>query len=188
MLTHAWNYLMGVRKMARSYGISLDKAREIDERLSAEYEVLVGWRTALVERVLGKWEKLPGRRRKVCTEEGTRFLANPFGWQKFWLGVEGSQANEVVAFLPQSTGASMWARCAVQLEERYPIMTGTYDSFVLVVPDARSDINEAAAFMAEVMEQEWACMNGTTYPTELQVGLNWGEYNERENPRGLRLV
>jgi uracil-DNA glycosylase family 4 len=185
MLTHAWNYLMGCQKMARTYGIPLKMAREIDRKLSERYPTLVGWREQLIREVLGRWERPYGRPRKVCVEPGERYLANPFGWQRYWLGVEGSQANEVVAFLPQSTGASIWTRCALQLREFYPIMTGTYDSFVLVVPAVGKEREKAAEVLRTIMEQPWDEMGGVKFPVEISWGFNWGEYGEG-NERGLR--
>lgn len=186
-LTHAWSYGMKPPHMARTFNISDEEARRIDYRLTEAYPVLVRWRQQLVDDVLGLWEVVPGSRGQRCIQEGRRFLANPFGWQMYFLGINADQANEVIAFLPQSTGAGMFTRCAPQLEERYPIFTGTYDSFVLVVPADPKEVREARHFIVEVMEQEWPELQHKTFPTEVQVGYNWGEADD-SNPRGLKEV
>ena len=185
-LSHGWGYGMGPAKMASTYNMSLAEAVRIDNNLRKAYSVLVSWREALVDRILGVWERVPGEKRRACTREGQRLLANPFGWQLHFLGLEGRQANEVIAFLPQSSGAGMWTRVAPQLEARYPIYTGTYDSFVLIVPDTAADIRQAAEFLRVTMEQTWPQLSDRSFPCEVSYGWNWGKYDAERNPRGLR--
>lgn len=183
-LTHAWSYGMKPPHMARTFNITLEEAVRIDAALSSAYPRLVEWRRRLVEDVLGVWESVPGTREMRCVREGRRYLANPFGWQLHFLGIEGSQANEVIAFLPQSTGAGLWTRVAPLLADRYAIFTGTYDSFVLSVPV--EEVHEAKLFLRNVMEIKWEELGGASFPCEVSVGTNWGEYDEQTNPRGLR--
>jgi len=185
-LSHGWGYGMGPAKMASTYNMPLAEAVRIDNNLRRAYAVLVSWREALVDRILGVWERVPGERRLACTREGQRLLANPFGWQLHFLGLEARQANEVIAFLPQSSGAGMWTRIAPLLEARYPIYTGTYDSFVLIVPDSAAEIRNAAAFLRDTMEQPWPELSNRTFPCEVSYGWNWGKYDAARNPRGLR--
>jgi uracil-DNA glycosylase family 4 len=186
-LTHAWSYGMKPLHMSRTFNITMAEAKRIDKALSEAYPRLVQWRQQLVDDVLGVWERKPGSRAMRCVREGRRFLANPFGWQLHFLGVDAAQANEVIAFLPQSSGAGMFTRCGPLLEERYPIFTGTYDSFVLVVPCTPNDVKEAIAFLTTTMERPWPELEGRTFPCEVSVGYNWGDANEG-NPRGLKEV
>lgn len=185
-LTHAWSYGMRPMKMANTFGISLKEAVRIDERLSSAYPLLVGWRNQLVVDVLGVWERPLGGHGVICVKPGRRYVANPFGWQNYFMGVGGEQANEVIAFLPQSTGAGMWTRCAPILEERYPLFTGTYDSFVMIVP--ASAWKEGVEFITKVMQRTWPELGDRSFPCEVSVGHNWGDFHEEKNPQGLKEV
>jgi uracil-DNA glycosylase family 4 len=185
-LTHAWSYGMGPPHMSSTFNIKLSEAVRIDTRLREAYPILVGWREQLVDDTLGVWESVPGERTKICVKAGRRLLANPFGWQMHFMGREARQANEVIAFLPQSSGAGMWTRVAPVLEARYPLFTGTYDSFVMIVPDTSKDIHEAAAFIKTSMERTWPQLANRSFPCEVSYGWNWGKYHPQHNPRGLR--
>lgn len=186
-LTHAWSYGMQPRLMSSTFDISMKEALAISQKLAAAYPILVSWRDGIVEDVLGTWVRVPGERRMVCTKPGKRILANPFGWQLHFMSVDGAQANEVIAFLPQSTGAGMWSRVAIQLHAlKLHIYTGTYDSFALV---ARAE--EALAVAQElkrIMEQPWKELENRTFPCEVAVGRNWGAYDPLKNVDGLREV
>ena len=184
-LTHAWSYGMKPPHMTRTFNITAKEADRIDLALSEAYPMLVRWRTQLIIDVLGLWERVPGERNQRCLQPGRRYLANPFGWQLHFLGINADQANEVVAFLPQSTGAGMFTRCAPLLEQRYPIFTGTYDSFALVVPATPADVREAAEFLTTTMERTWPELEDRSFPCEVEIGYNWGAATE-ENPRGLK--
>jgi len=186
-LTHAWSYGMQSRKMSATFNITIEEAAEIDVKLSAAYPRLVAWRAQLVNDVLGVWDRAKYDR-PVCVKEGRRYLANPFGWQMYWWGVDASQANEVIAFLPQSTGAGMWTRCAPLLHERYPVVQGTYDSFVLLVRKDGKEVREASEFLQSTMEREWSELDGKSFPCEVAVGYNLGDYDENKNEYGLKEV
>lgn len=186
-LTHAWSYGMQSRKMSATFNISIAEAVEIDMKLSAAYPRLVTWRAQLVNDVLGVWDRTTYDH-PVCAKEGRRFLANPFGWQMFWWGIDASQANEVIAFMPQSTGAGMWTRCAPILHERYPVVQGTYDSFVLLVRRVASEVREAREFLVSTMERTWDELGGLSFPCEVSVGFNLGEFDEEKNEYGLKEV
>jgi uracil-DNA glycosylase family 4 len=186
-LTHAWSYGMQARKMSATFNITIEEAVEIDVKLSTAYPRLVEWRTQLVTDVLGLWDRMTYDK-PVCAKEGRRFLANPFGWQMFWWGIDAVQANEVIAFLPQSTGAGMWTRCAPILHARYPVVQGTYDSFVLLVRRDATEVREAREFLVKVMERTWDEIGGLSFPCEVSVGFNLGEYDEEKNTYGLKEV
>jgi DNA polymerase I-like protein with 3'-5' exonuclease and polymerase domains len=182
-LTHAWSYGMQPPKMSKTFNITLTEAGLIDEKLSLAYPQLVQWRTQLVNDVLGVWERKGDR--SACIQQGRRLLANPFGWQMHFLGVEAKQANEVIAFLPQSTGAGMWTRCAPILESRFPVYTGTYDSFVLVVRAEPTEVRQAIEYLKATMERPWPELDNKTFPCEVQVGYNLGEQT-KDNKYGLK--
>ena len=186
-LSHAWSYGMQPPHMSRTFNITLKEAVTIDLKLSDAYKVLVNYRQQLIIDILGIWETIVGGRGMRCIKAGRRFLATPFGWQMHFNGINAMQANEVIAFLPQSTGAGMFTRCAPTLEARYPVFTGTYDSFVLVVPATTNDVREAREFLTETMEQPWPQLGGKTFPSEIAVGYNWGTVSD-SNPRGLQEV
>jgi DNA polymerase I-like protein with 3'-5' exonuclease and polymerase domains len=176
MCMHAWSYGMRPRAMVSHFGITLKEARHIDEVLSQRFQGVVRWRERLVQQVLGE----EGR-------GGTRVLQNPFGWRRTFLGGP-EQQNSVIAFLPQSTGASMWVRVAVALDEAgMHVVTGTYDSFLLAVPKDDEAVARAVQVLRSEMERSWPEMEGRTFPAEIAVGYNWGKASE-DNPRGLTPV
>lgn len=185
-LTHAWSYGMQPPHMAKSFNISTKEAVRIDVALSMAYPQLVVWRRKLVDDVLGVWENRDGR--NICTQSGRRFLSNPFGWQFHFLGVGAAQANEVIAFLPQSTGAGMWTRCAPMLERVFPIFTGTYDSFYLVVHNTVLQISKAKTLLRTVMERVWPEIGDRSFPIEISIGKNMGAYHEDTNLYGLKTI
>ena len=148
--------------------------------------------------MLGRYGR-KGTRNTQLVKPGSRFVSNPWGWQLYmWGGGERKrdartgktialpvQAGEVVAFRAQGSGASMWAICAPQVEERYPIFCGTYDSFTILVPNATNEVHKAAEYLKGVMEQPWAEVDGMVFPVEVSWGLNLGKYSE-DNPYGLK--
>lgn len=200
MARHGWTYSpTPVRMLMANYQMAMEDAKRVDDVLSEAHPRVLAYKKELIETVLGKWE-VHGQSKARCVENGTRFIYNPWGWQLYMWGEGESkidprsglkvafpvQAGEAMAFMAQASGASMWTLCAPPLEERYPIFSGTYDSFTLVVPDSRKDVMEAAEFMTSVMEQPWDELNGVRFPIEIAWGRNLGKYNSETNPFGLR--
>jgi hypothetical protein len=197
---HGWSYSpTPVRMLMSNYQFSLEDSVRIDDVLSGAHPGVVRYKRELVENVLGKWE-VAGVRKTRCIEKGSRYVVNPWGWQLYLWG-EGEvrkdprtgekialpvQAGEVMAFMAQSSGASMWTLCAPPLEERYPIFCGTYDSFTLIVPDDRKEVERAAEFMRGVMERPWDELGGMVIPVDVAWGRNLGKWDEDVNPYGLR--
>lgn len=178
MITHAWSYGMGEGSMADRFRITRAAARQIIERLSRARPDLVAWRQRLVSQVLGTWA------RDRCIEAGTRYLSNPFGWQRYYMGLGTGQTNEVLAFLPQSSGGSMLVRVLPDVEARYRIFTAVHDSIVIAVRHELKEIEEAAVFLLNTMARPWAELNNRTFPAEAKWGMNWGAASPT-NPRGL---
>ena len=90
------------------------------------------------------------------------------------------QANEVLAFGPQSMGASVWSRVAPEVEEHYPIALGNYDNLMIVVREDEVAVREAAQLLREKMEQPWPQLGGFKFPVEVKHGYNWGDFHQHD--------
>lgn len=233
---HAWTYnLIPHNMLMYQLGCDIREAARIDDLLRSELGATYEWKWRTVREVCGVWEEYDIGRSKIprarCVERGRGWLANPFGWMLEFPGVgevrthpvTGKrvalpvQANEVLAFLPQSTGASVWARAALELgwswhpevaarlgaggwqwvmdhadelvmdEEKMPVVAGSYDSVMLVVEDTPRGAGEGVALLRRVMEQPWEAMGGYCFPVSTSVGYTMGEATAA-NPRGLGSV
>jgi len=139
-LCHAFNYGMGLKKLAKTFWITESRAGEILELLSDKYRKVVEWRTNLADEVFGLNEyacpnacgyskiresgacpncstkRWPIRLRWVGQlQPATRMLYTPFGRRRLYLGRRGEGANAVASQLPQSSGASLWYRSLLRL-------------------------------------------------------------------------
>ena len=116
--------------------------------------------------------------------------------------------NALIAQKPQSCGASMWYRTLDRLHTSgmnttgslvfcgsyealtrinpndITVVTGTYDSFLVQTPTARVD--DVIQWLTWTMEQPWPQLGGLRIPVDVSVGSNWRDYDERDNPDGIR--
>jgi hypothetical protein len=205
---HAWSYSpTPINTLIGNYSMKKEEAIRIDKVLTEARPRVAEYKKELVEQVLGKWEvrgDKRGRKTARCVESGTRFLANPWGWQMYFWGVGGVkkdvvsgedvampvQAGEVVAFLQQSSGAMMWDDCALALydEYGYTIYHGAYDSITLCVDDDRGVVEKGIEDLRKVMGKEWSELEGMKFPIDVSVGYNLGPWKEKVNEGGLRDV
>lgn len=163
---HGGAYGQGAFNMARDLGVSLQEVRELDEVFAT---------------MAPKVEKWKAEVRRRAHSEG---LTNPFGasmtffevFRKNADGVMvlGKEANEVLAFLPQSTGAFMLREVLVTLDSHpehgraFWLLIPTHDSIAYEV------LEEAAPMVREIvratMERSWPELGGLTVETDYTVG------------------
>lgn len=120
-----------------------------------------------------------------------RKLVNPFGYPRAFFDVftkkygawkPGSEANKVLAFLPQSTGAAILKECMLELDLRLgsdPLFHQVIPEHDKLVAECREDKwEEYQAIMKEVMEAPIPTLGGLWIETEGKVGKNWGAMKE----------
>lgn len=94
----------------------------------------------------------------------------------------GSEANKVLAFLPQSTGAGILTEACLELDKRYrdhvdfQMLIPLYDS---ITAECRAGYDAMwQARMREVMEAPIPALGGLVITTEGKTGLSWGSMAE----------
>lgn len=105
-------------------------------------------------------------------------------------------ARTVTSWAPQSTIGQCTNIAASKLQDyieahgrHWNILTIVHDSILLECPedeiaDAAIALRDAMYFTFTSPIDGWSCSIGV----EVQVGDNWGKYDEEENPRGLKVV
>lgn len=162
---HAGNYGQGYKSLARDLECSWQEAKFLSEICDKT------------------WPKIPEWRHKTQLQshyEGQ--LMNPFGYPLSFFEVYihrngkwrlGKEANECLAFLPQSTGAAMLRTVLVDLvdaeeHEGFKVLAPIHDSVLLSVPEAR--VPAVAKFVSGLMTRPWAELDGLSVDVEVQVG------------------
>lgn len=168
---HADNYGQGVWNMAKDMGCTVEKAQ---------------WYKDIIAKAAPKVAKWKHETRLRAHAEGQ--LSNPFGYSlaffevfrpekaddgtiKWYLGKE---AQECLAFLPQSTAASMLRDCLVQLGthpdegSKFQLLIPTHDSITLQIKKEHFD--EIMLLVKTVMEQKWPQLGGLWVETEAKFG------------------
>lgn len=122
-------------------------------------------------------------------------LQNPFGYRRGffevlknikkspttgkWEGELGREANEALAFLPQSTGAAMMRESLIQIDalpghqKYFWLLLSVHDSIVAECPRGLED--RVISEISKVMTQPWKELDGLTVQVDGKVGNNWGK-------------
>lgn len=162
---HAGNYGQGYKSLARDLECSWQEAKFLSE---------------VCDRT---WPKIPEWRHKTRMQahyEGR--LTNPFGYPLDFFEVfakrdgkwrPGKEANECLAFMPQSTGAAMLREALLYLiahekDMNYKVLAPIHDSALLSVPEAR--VQEVSQFVAAYMTRPWEELDGMRVDVEVEVG------------------
>lgn len=123
-----------------------------------------------------------------------RKLVNPYGYSRQWFDVfskrrdgtwgPGSEANKVLAFLPQSTGAGILTEACLELDQRYGenpdfhMLIPLYDSITAECKATHKDPLMWQARMKEVMEAPIPALGGLVITTEGKWGHSWGSMTD----------
>lgn len=164
---HSGNYGQGINNLAKDLGVTPARAREIREIINRASPRVAAWKAATIRR---------------AHSDGK--LVNPFGYvQVFFAALQkndfgewewGREANEVLAFLPQSTGAGMLRKSLLQVDalpshqQVFDLLIPTHDSITIQVREAHLD--EVGHQICEIMEQPWAELDGL----RVEVDAKWG--------------
>ena len=156
--------------------ITLKEAQELSDRYFALYPEIKGVYWAAVEEAL----------------RTTRQLSTPFGWTRTFYGrYGGKMLKEAYATKPQATIGQL-CRIAVRKVGEFKgcslIPSATvHDSVLCQAPEEQAE--EAALALKSLMDTPIP-IHGVELrvPVDIAIGRNWGNYDERENPLGLRKV
>lgn len=163
---HAFNYGQGIYNLAKDLQCSVEQAKLYTEIIEKAAPLVAKWKNDTRQR---------------AHKEGR--LTTPFGHSLSFFEVYtkrdgqwvlGKEASEVLAYLPQSTGASMLRDVLVDLGEhkdegtKFNLLVPTHDSVTLeILPPYEKEIMH---LVKEVMERKWPELGGLSVETEAKVG------------------
>jgi hypothetical protein len=124
-------------------------------------------------------------------------ISNLFGHRAQFIGrFTGNLARTAISWSPQSTigQCTNIAACRLQdyIEEhkkKWNILVIVHDSILIECP--QEEVSEAATALKQAMTFTFTSpVDGwkATIGVEVQVGLNWGKFDEEDNPKGLKVV
>lgn len=125
---------------------------------------------------------------------GQMLLRNLQGFPRVFTGIWGeSLFREAIAFRPQSTVGTI-TNIAVASEQEYieregrdwDLLNNCHDSSLTQCPEGEEV--ECARVKKSFMEQELVSPRGEKFKmkSEAGVGKNWGKWNEKYNPEGIK--
>lgn len=140
------------------------------------------------------------RYRVAIEAKQTGFLRNLFGFpREFTQHIDTDNyesAKELYAFVPQSTVACITRKAFTDFQNYiennnldWDLLADTHDSYMCQCPD--SEVKPCAQKMQEFMGIELTSpFDGVKFrmKSEAQCGKNWGGWNEKKNPFGLKTL
>jgi DNA polymerase-1 len=125
------------------------------------------------------------QRRVAAQVRDTHYWRPPLGGRRWIAKPWGRELERELANIPmQTTAAQIMNRAQVMLEEAdVPLVMQLHDSFLACVPDFEAE--EVADTMRAIMEAPVPEL-GTSFPVDIAIGYNWGDYHPTDNPEGLR--
>lgn len=120
-------------------------------------------------------------------------LRNLFGFPRKFRKLKFDE-KEAYAFIPQSTVGCITNVAVTKMTDfiiendlhDWIVLNNCHDSFLVQAPDQA--IKQAAAKMTELLNQDLVGIRGEKFKmrSEVKIGKNWGDYNEKYNPQGLK--
>lgn len=170
---HGSNYLAQPATVAKHARIPLQIAKDFQVEYFKAFLCIPEWHKSVF------WQL-----------ENLGYLISPFGRRRFFFGrpKDGSTQREAVAHVPQSmtgdeinTGIlNLWRADKVQL------LVQVHDSILMQFPAHLRD--EIVPWAVETIKTKLILEKGREFvvPVEAKTGFNWGNFNERDNPDGLK--
>lgn len=128
--------------------------------------------------------------------EATRTLYNLFGWPRYFTGEFSERFfKEAYSHTPQSTVACITRNAYIDtqtfIEEHkvdWDLLGDTHDSLFGQCPDSDIEVSAFTKVMKTYIEPELTSFRGEKFrmKSECGVGYNWGPYDEKTNPKGLK--
>lgn len=119
-------------------------------------------------------------------------LMTPFGYRRAFFEVfkkgkdgqwrHGKEANEALAFLPQSTAAAMMRQALLEIAslpshgQLFYLLLSIHDS--IVVECRAEDVGSVLTALRSIMERPWAELNGLKVEVDAKMGTCWSEMKE----------
>ena len=136
--------------------------------------------------------KVANWKRSTWFEAHTKgYLETPFGYRNYYWNVldpigngkfrPGKQANEALAFRPQSSGAAMLRETMLAMDPLqetlgFEMLIPVHDAVVFqVLP---KNVSSAVSTVKKLFEKEWPELGGLSIPSSATVGPNWDEMEE----------
>lgn len=181
-----WRALGKQVNLATSYGMGADHLASRVKCSREDADVFLKLKEDMAPKV-AKWKKETQQR---AHKEGK--LTNPFGYTRAFFSVFekrkdgtwrlGKEANEALAFLPQSTGAGMLRSSLVALFQLLDkkglaeLLVPVHDSILMQAP--KEKVEEVISITNSVMRQGWLELNGFSISTSVKMGSNWSNLKE----------
>lgn len=129
----------------------------------------------------------------------TQTLYNLFGFPRYFYYPEEyinpTMLKEALAFIPQSTVGSITNIAITKMQHTieenrldWHILQNNHDSFMTEFPDSEDEERECARTMKDYIEASLVSPRGEHFKMKsgCETGKNWGKFNEKNNPLGLR--
>lgn len=171
--------------LATSYGMQEAHLAEIVKCSKKEAKIFLQLKEEMAP-LVAAWKK---RTQLQAHTEGR--LVNPWGYVRAFFDVlqkrddgtlrEGSEANEALAFLPQSSGASILRETLVTLDETLDeeiaqLLVPVHDSILLQA--RHGHVEETAGRVRGQMEREWPELKNLSIKVSMKRGFNWADLKE----------
>lgn len=167
-LVHAANYVIGVKKFAKTINKSEDKARELLNAYYAIYPRIKRWHTE-VQEVLRK----------------TRILETPLGRKRMFFGRWNDDlVRSGIAYVPQSTVGDVLddglCEATESMPEGWRNVLQNHDAVLMQVPDYTPPMH-IYKFIHRFYERKLT-INGQTFkiPVDIKIGKRWGSLKKLE--------
>lgn len=184
---HAKNYKMGPRTFQLFVATLSQGAVNLAFKQAKEF---LGTHEVIFPEIV-EWQELTI---KKCKKD--RILRNLFGYPREFTHLwNDAVERQVCAFIPQSTIGVITHLAYTELHHRiaserlpWKLLNNKHDSLLLQVPDNDEHKAMAISYCKAHMGRELTSSRGETYRmgVGISVGHNWGHYDEKENPEGLK--
>lgn len=172
---HSGNYGIGVKHLSEVLQSDVKTAKFVLEMMAKAFPLVHKWKEET--RLRAHLEGL---------------LQNPFGYQRSFFEVfkkkpngdwtHGKEANEALAFLPQSTAAGMMREALLEIsslpghDKYFWLLLTVHDSIVVECMEGMEE--RVIKEIKEVMERPWKELNGLKVEVDAKVGKNWSKMKE----------
>jgi DNA polymerase I-like protein with 3'-5' exonuclease and polymerase domains len=179
-------YLAKKANHSGNYGIGIKHLAEV---LQSDFKT-AKWVLEMMARAFPKVHKWKETTRMQAHLE--QQLMNPFGYTRAFFEVfkknpkgewiHGSEANEALAFLPQSTAAAMMRECLVILDalqghtKYWWLLITIHDSIVIECIEGLE--KKVISEIKKIMERPWPELGNLTVQVDAKMGMNWSQMKE----------
>jgi DNA polymerase-1 len=148
-----------------------EEIERADKRWTQKHGAVFRWRNHLLKSVAGR--------------AGTGWYTNPLGRRRRFMGPYSAITREVYNMPMQSTAADIINRAMVRGHQAgLPFVLQMHDSLMIEVPIDQAPLS--AHTLKNIMEEPVKEMGDRVFPVDVAMGSNWGAWDKKKNPGGLR--